>query len=189
MVLADMLMLLFRVAESPWAIAAAEVKDLISLVTLQPFFQGTDVQDAGCRSERFQSVDLLNYHSERLPVVDVSSLLGYERAPEVLSTRIAIVEVSAEPDTPQEADNIGASIGKRLGLILDRAYETTFLVEEVDVPVPSPYVQAAYVGTNGLLVKRLAIAPLIHRVVAQNSQLQTHLEQPEQSIIPAFAGP
>ena len=141
---------------------------MISLVSLQPFFQSV----ACCSSSRSQLEGLLNYHGEHLPVVDVSSWLGYGRAPKVLSTRIAIVEAEFESydehniASQQTVDHSKGQTKttKKLGLILDRAYETTYLPDAVDVSTPSAFVQGAFEGSDGLLVKRLAIAPLVNQI-------------------------
>jgi len=143
-------MLLFQIADEPWAIAAAEVKDLVPLVTLQPY--------AGA-AERVAApiAGLLNYHGEHLPVVDVAQSVAHQRAPSVLSTRIAIVEMPIEAPVEAPAE---ASV-TRLGLILDRAYETAYLTESVNLPVNSPYVSATLEGPDGI-VQQLAIANLLN---------------------------
>ncbi|MEL6468969.1 MAG: chemotaxis protein CheW [Cyanobacteria bacterium J06623_4] len=136
-------MLLFQVEDEPWAIAAAEVKDLVSLATLQALSSAV--------TEQYQQLaGVLNYHGELLPVIDVSAVIGGQAAPQALSTRIAVVDSDGD-------DNA------RYGLVLDRAYETAYLSEKVCLPFPDRYVQAALKGPQGV-VRRLAIAPLLNHI-------------------------
>lgn len=139
-----MLMLLFQVEDEPWAIAAAEVEDIVSLASLQAL--------SSVATEQYQQLaGVLNYHGESLPVIDVSAVLGGQPAPQALSTRIAVVKDSGGED------------GARYGLILDRAYETAYLSETVCLPFHDRYVQAALKGPQGV-VRRLAIAPLLSHI-------------------------
>ena len=159
-------MLLFQIADEPWAIAATEVKDLIPLATLQPY-SGSD------SSNGTQIAGLLNYHGEHLPVIYVAHRIARQRTPFALSTRIAIVEAqstarktASQPDgniavplagiTADPAEDGGAAFKKR-GLILGRAYETAYLSKTVDLPVSSPYVNATLAGPEGI-VQQLATA-------------------------------
>lgn len=79
-----MLMLTFQIKEEPWAIAADEIEALEPLVALQklPYSAG-------------QFAGLLNYHGERLPVIDVSAFVSGESVPLSLGTRIAIVSTAS----------------------------------------------------------------------------------------------
>jgi len=163
MVFAYMLMLLFQIADESWAIAVSEVKDLIPLVTLQPYSGATfraeeasaedsikdSIKDSSHERTDAHIFGLLNYHGEHLPVIDIAQLIARQRAPSALSTRIAIVELAATGDAAPQ----------KRGLILDRAYETAYLSKNVDLPANSPYVDATLEGPNGI-VQQLATAKL-----------------------------
>jgi len=148
-----MLMLLFQVEDEPWAIAAPEVTDLISLASLQTLSSVVSEQS-------LQLAGVLDYHGESLPVVDVSAAVGGQPAPQALITRIAVVE--------SEGDE-----GLRYGLILDRAYETAYLSEEVCLPLYDRYIHSAMKGPQGL-VRRLAIAPLLNQIKQPAAHPATH---------------
>lgn len=154
-------MLLFRVGDEPWALAAADVKDIVPFVTLQPFTaamqrgsaeQLSDSQIASPDSAGL--VGLLNYHGDRIPVVDVSALMGHPCATQVMSTRIAIVELLA--------DDVGNECVAKLGLILDRAYEMADLSERVVIPIQQAYVQEMFKGPQAQVIRRLSISPLLY---------------------------
>lgn len=158
-------MLLFQVEAQPWAIAAADVKDLIPLAMLQPYAQlsrGRLTQvSAEFAPEPSVAAGLLNYHGERLPVLDVSLAIARRRASSMFSTRIAIVGVESLSDAESGPDD-DAPI--RCGLILEGAYETAHLSEPVSLPVYEPYVQQVLKGKGATqVVRQLAIAPLVHQ--------------------------
>ncbi len=132
---AAMLMLLFQIGDERWAIAASEVKAVIPLVNLQPHSQP-------------MIAGLLNYHGEILPAVDVSALIARKAAPQMLSTRAVIVE----------------NIGQRLALVVERAGETAWLSETVNLPAQNAYTCAVMKNSVGTIVQRLAIAPLFKQV-------------------------
>lgn len=136
-----MLMLLFRIKDEPWALSIAEVKDLIPLVKLQ-----------SCEHLGENVVGILNYHGEHLPVVDVSSIVAHQRAPDAFSTRIAIIELEKI----------------KLGLILDQAYETTDLTKTVDIPLQTftdtSFIQALFTNAEGSVIQQLALAPFLSKV-------------------------
>ncbi|MEO1395094.1 MAG: chemotaxis protein CheW [Cyanobacteria bacterium J06634_5] len=128
-----MLVLLFHIGEARWALEAAEIQDILSLVDLQMLPGGTSAASLGGDRANSPSLNcrLLNYHGDLIPVVDVGQAVAGEPAPELLSTRIAIVL------QPRPA---GAPL--RLGLILDRASETIDLSEKVPVPLSRRYVRS-----------------------------------------------
>lgn len=164
-------MLLFRIADEPWAIAATEVKDLIPLVTLQPY-KGAYSPAEGALADNLAATKhiagLLNYHGEYLPVIDVAQSVAQQPAPIALSTRIAIVEAPVEPGLN------GNSWSKKLGLILDQADQTAYLSEAVDLPVNSPYLRATLKGPEGI-VQQLAIASFFNAVAEPRSPLSGEL--------------
>lgn len=113
-------MLLFHVGEECWAIAASDIKNLISRVALQPVSRSGQ-----------QVAGLLNYYGDPLLTFDVSVILGARPAPDALSARIAIVEADTEITA---------------GLILDCACEIADLSEAVTtLPEDLPGCQSAYV--------------------------------------------
>lgn len=148
-----MLMLLFYVEEECWAIAANDIKNLASLVTLQPFSK--DAQSA---------IGLLNYHGEPLLTFDVSAILGNCAAPNALSTRIAVVETAAETTA---------------GLILDRAYTSAKLSSSVtSLPSELPdcrnsYIQAVWKEPDGGIIRQLAVAPFLTTQLSSAAAGQT----------------
>ncbi|MEL7333539.1 MAG: chemotaxis protein CheW [Cyanobacteria bacterium J06560_2] len=140
-------MLMFQVDGEPWALATTAVKDLIPRVDLQP-----------CAYVGDGVVGLLNYHSEHVPVMDISAVVGSQPSSDLFSTRIAIVEV----------DEASTS----LGLILDRAAETTHLSRTLELPTQSPFIQATYESPSGQVVRQLALPPLFLRMHSQRMPLQ-----------------
>jgi chemotaxis signal transduction protein len=132
--LAAMLMLLFQIGDERWAIAASEVKAVVPLVDLQPHSQP-------------MIAGLLNYHGEILPAVDVSALIARKAAPQMLSTRAVIVEN-----------------GQRMALVVERAGETAWLSETVNLPAQNAYSCAVMKNPKGEIVQRLEIAPLFQQV-------------------------
>jgi chemotaxis signal transduction protein len=143
-----MLMLLFQIGDERWALAAAEVKAVIPLVNLQPHSQP-------------MLAGLLNYHGEILPAVDVSAVIAHRAATQMLSTRAVIIESGI----------VEHGARQRMALVVERAGETAWLSETVDLPVQNAYVCAAMKNSKGEIVQRLAIAPLFEQVFEQVFQL------------------
>ena len=156
-----MLMLLFQVGDAPWAVAAAEVKDLMPLVTLQPL---TPTAIEGMPEREANLAGLLNYHGDRIPVFDVSTLLGQNATTQSKSTRIALVEVAtgdkSEPAKPASSKTTPTK--QKLGLILDKAYETADLKEKVTIPTQDTYVQELLKGPAEQVVRRLKLSELLY---------------------------
>ncbi len=147
-----MLMLLFRIGDERWALAASEVRAVIPLVDLQPHSQP-------------MVAGLLNYHGEILPAVDVSALITGKAAPQLLSTRAVIVESnSAISSERSSALNRRQDSNQLLALVVERAGETAWLSETVSLPAVSAYAYAAMKNATGDIVQRLAIAPLFEQV-------------------------
>ncbi|MEM9087869.1 MAG: chemotaxis protein CheW [Cyanobacteria bacterium P01_F01_bin.53] len=130
-----MLVLLFHIGTERWAIAASDIKDVLPFVRLQTFAKGVDTAIIGS--------GLLNYRGEVMPAVDVSAMVAGTKTPQLLSTRIAIVEKKVEKrgetvldkSLDARSERHGASQAEgaaeviRLGLILDRASEMAQLAE------------------------------------------------------------
>lgn len=146
-----MLMLLFRVENERWAIAAADIQAIIPRVNLQEM-PHSHPMIAG----------LLNYHGEMLPAVDVSALIANRAAPPLLSTRMVIVECGRL--CGGEQNGIQHNPIQRLALVVERAGETGWLSEAVNLPKQSVYAQAALKDSQGGIVQHLAIAPLFKQV-------------------------
>ncbi len=134
-------MLLFRVESERWAIAASEIQAVIPLVDLQKM-PHSHPTIAG----------LLNYHGQRLPVVDVSVAIAQRQAPPLMSTRIVIIEKQHSAKQPQ-----------RMGLIVDRASKTEQLTETSDWIAKNEYAQATYQTPLGESVHRLALASFFNQ--------------------------
>jgi len=168
-----MLMLLFQVGDEPWALAAADVKDLVPLVTLQPFTTGaSDADKLGAESHRARWVGLLNYHGDRIPVIDVSAALGHADTAQMMSTRIALVEQTKAHDAHDidaTSTNVNiADVGfghQRLGLILDRAYATVDLSEEIALDIQQAYVESLFKGPQSQVVRRLDVSSLLYSII------------------------
>ena len=146
-----MLMLLFQVGEVRWAIAANEVSAVVPNVGLQKM---SHYHLKG----RSAVVGFLNYHSEILPAVDVSALIGTQPAPPLLSTRIVIAEANL------------AGEYRKLALVVERAGETMMLQNRVSLPAQHPYVQSALENADGEIIQQLAIAPLLEAVLGTSTQ-------------------
>ncbi len=134
-----MLVLLFHIGTERWAIAASDIKDVLPFVRLQTFAKGVDTAIIGS--------GLLNYRGEVMPAVDVSAMVAGTKTPQLLSTRIAIVEKKVEKKLEKRGETVldksldarseqhgvsqteGAAEVIRLGLILDRASEMAQLAE------------------------------------------------------------
>lgn len=149
-----MLMLLFKVGNTRWALSAAEVKTIIPLVALQK----TNAAQPPKMGADTALLSWLNYHGEMTPAIDTSMWIVGSPAPQLLSSRIAILKFQAiEP----------ASISQ-LGLILDSAGETAQLLEGPSLPAQlgsqSPFTQALWKDSQGNIVQQLALAPIFERV-------------------------
>jgi chemotaxis signal transduction protein len=151
-----MLMLLFRVGAGHWAIAASEIVSVAPLLDLQPISPAHPVVSGW-----------LNYRGELLPAVDVSALITGQAVPQLLSSRILIIERAqtkcAQTERVQADGHDGpqtAAAIQKIALLVDQAKEMAVLSEPVHLPSQSVYTQAAFKGPQGEAVQQLAIAPL-----------------------------
>lgn len=146
-----MLMLLFRVKDETWALPTAEIKELISLVTLQ-----------SCSYSKNSVSGLLNYHGEYLPVIDVSNVIAQQRATHAFSTRIAVVDIEVDSSNSTTAASVF-----RLGLILEKAYKIPYLTQSADLSsqksMTAPLVHSVFQGAEGV-VQRLSTSALLSQV-------------------------
>ena len=139
-----MLMLLFRVGEEPWAIAASEVHEVVPLVALQP------IEPLSASTTSTSLAGTMRYRGATIPVVDVSALVRKQAAKQALDTRIAIVTL--------KANGIGC---RRLGLVLSQMSEAVQLNPVTTVPITNRYVHSIWQAIAGKeIVNRLAIEPI-----------------------------
>ncbi|MFK8183754.1 MAG: chemotaxis protein CheW [Phormidesmis sp.] len=127
-----MLMLLFWIGNERWAIAAADIKDVLPLVNLQrlPHSHPT-------------LAGLLNYRGDMIRTLDISNLITGQAAKPIMSTRIVVVEVAGEP----------------LGLVVERAEETAQLTLQNTAVGHSAYAQATLQDEQGV-IQQLALETL-----------------------------
>ncbi len=176
-------MLLFKVGNTRWALSATEVQTIIPLIALQK----TSTAQTPKMSANAALLNWLNYHGEMMPAIDISMWIVGSPAPQILSTRIAILESQAK-ETARETAKETASVS-RLGLILDSAGETSQLFEGPSLPAhmssQSPLTQALWKDSQGNIIQQLALAPLFERVFGLRSEL---LESPTVSsnVSPTF---
>ena len=151
-----MLMLLFRVGEESWAIAANEVREVLPLVALQAMAQGWS--DGASHSSYWQA-GLMNYRDQTLPVVDVSALLSGQAAEQTLNTRIVVIEVD------ESAGELAGQSRRQVGLMLSHASNTTQLMPLANIPVASRYVHSTWqLSKTAEVVYQLATAPILAQV-------------------------
>ena len=151
-----MLMLLFRVGEEPWAIAVAEVCEVVPLVALQAMSQGWS--DGVSHSAAWRA-GLMNYRGATIPVVDVSALLSGQAAEQTLNTRIVVVEAGERVD-----ESVGQS-RREVGLVLPNVSETTSLEAVNNIPTVSRYVHSTWQQPAfANVIYRLAIDPIVQQV-------------------------
>lgn len=175
-------MLLFRVGNEPWAIAVSQVQAVVPLVTLQKLPYGLFNQPKSSQLECNQtkpsqpnSIELMTYRGQNVPVIDVSALMSNRPSPQTLNTRIAIVEATAPTD---KAHRQPANLS--VGLILEQVSETAALEPVVNIPTASPYVQANWqMASNNQVIRQLAIDPIV---------AQVHQKPLESRFAPSFNG-
>ena len=155
-----MLMLLFRVGVEPWAIAAAEVCEVVPLVALQAMSQGWS--DGTSYSEPWRA-GLMDYRGRTIPVVDIAALLSGQAAEQTLNTRIVVVEAGERSD-----DWVGQG-RRQVGLVLPNVSETTQLAPVDDIPTASSYVHSTWqLPAIAKVVYRLATDSIIEQVYQTN---------------------
>lgn len=135
-----MLMLLFWIGTERWAIAAADIKDVLPLVKLQPV-PHSHPELAG----------LLNYRGEMVRTLDISKVITRQAAPLIMSSRIVVVQVADQ----------------HLALVVERAEETTRLVETNELIKPGSYSQATLKDQQGV-VQQLALSPLLEHALKKS---------------------
>ena len=153
-------MLLFRVGEERWAIAASQIQDVIPLVNLQKTPYSCSV-----------AAGLLNYHGDLLTAVDVSQLIRQKAVPQAMSTRIIVVQkinpLSTQPATEGKMH--------RLALLVAQASEMANVSKVTSEIAQHRYAEAMLQMDSGEAVQQLAIAPIFE---------QLHRLHPFQSVGP-----
>ena len=138
-----MLMLLFQLGNSRYAVPAREVVEITSMVELETLPKTPDYV-AG----------LFNYHGLHVPVLDLCSLVSGQACSKRITTRIIIVDFPL-------AD--GAS--RTLGLLAEHVTETLQIDEQeftdTGIAVPdAPFIGRAAHSDQGL-IQQLSIAELV----------------------------
>ena len=138
-----MLMLLFQLGNSRYAVPAREVVEIASMVELEPL-PGTPDYIAG----------LFNYRGQHVPVLDLCLLINNQACSNLVTTRMILVDFPL------------ASGGTRtLGLLAERVTETMDIDEQdftdTGITIPdAPFVGRAAHSEQGL-VQRLSITELV----------------------------
>lgn len=160
-----MLVLLFWIGKERWAIAAADIVDIIPYVALQSLPHSNQ-----------QLSGLVNYRSQQVPVVDVAQWLGQSASPQSMSTRIALV--NAPTETADSNGECNSQTTQLLGLILDRACETMVLSTQSILPSSHDLVKATIVGPSEEMVQQLSIAPIAQKVFGAASTAERLADPP-----------
>lgn len=138
-----MLMLLFQLGNSRYAVPAREVVEIASMVELEAL-PGTPDYIAG----------LFNYRGQHVPVLDLCLLINNQACSKLVTTRMILVDFPL------------ASGGTRtLGLLAERVTETIDIDEQdftdTGITIPdAPFVGRAAHSEQGL-VQRLSITELV----------------------------
>lgn len=138
-----MLMLLFQLGNSRYAIPACEVVEIASMVELEPL-PGTPDYITG----------LFNYRGQHVPVLDLCLLINNQTCSKLITTRMILVDFPL------------ASGGTRtLGLLAERVTETIEIDEQdftgTGITIPdAPFVGRAANSEQGL-IQRLSITELV----------------------------
>lgn len=149
-ILTAMLMLLFRVGEERWAIAASHIQDVIPLVDLQKTSYSYPM-----------SVGLLNYHGDMLTTVDVSQLIGDRAAAQAMSTRIVVVKLTDGLSTDL---SIETGTEYRLALMVEQVSETARLSKVASRIAQNTYAEGMFQMASGEVVRQLAIASIFSQL-------------------------
>lgn len=157
-----MLMLLFWIEAERWAIATAEIRDVLPLVNLQPASHSHPML-AGW----------LNYRGNMVRTIDVSKIVAGKAAPVVMSTRVAIAEIA----------------GELLGLIVERVEKTARFPadgsdrkENCDESLRrSAYVQTTMRDDQGV-VHQLSLAAIRRQLKVSDPLSSASVPQPSQHL-------
>lgn len=140
-----MLMLLFQLGDSRYAIPAREVVEVTPWVRLESLAQTPDYV-AG----------LLNYRSEHVPVIDLCRLVNKQSCSNSLTTRIILVRFSAPDGDTRTLGLLAETVTETLSMEDIAFSDTGFKVDE------APFLgQAAQSGQG--LVRKISVAELLPR--------------------------
>jgi chemotaxis-related protein WspB len=152
-----MLLLVFRVAEAPYAVEAGRVVEVVPRVVLRTLPHAPEAL-AG----------LFRYRGRVVPVIDLGVLLGDGPSPPRLSTRIIVVD-----------DHMPARGRARLGLIAEHVVDVRRVDDDRIVPQAPPLGRNPYLGPiasvdSGLIpllaVDRLLAEPLRDALAGSESE-------------------
>ena len=138
-----MLMLLFQLGNSRYAIPAREVVEVTPRVRLEPL-AGTPDYVAG----------LLNYRGEHVPVIDLCQLINSERCRNSLTTRIILVPFSGANGATGTLGLLAEAVTETL-----RIEESAFADTGVKVDT-APYLGRAAHSSQGM-VRSITVADLL----------------------------
>lgn len=130
-------MLVFWIGDKRWAIATADIKEVLPLVNLQ---------EIACVHSGL--VGLIDYRGHMVRTFDLSSAISGKSAPAVISTRIVLVEVN----------------GDRFALIAERVEGIYDLSENVGLSEISSYAQAIWKDAQGI-VQQLSLDAVVAQVL------------------------
>jgi chemotaxis-related protein WspB len=138
-----MLMLLFQLGNSRYAIPAREVVEIASMVELEPLPKTPDY-----------IAGLFNYRGRHVPVLDLCRLVNNQPCNNLFTTRMILVEFP-----------LATGGSRTLGLLAERVTETLQLDEQdftdtgINIP-DAPFIGRATHTEQGL-VRQLSITELI----------------------------
>ena len=138
-----MLMLLFQLGNSRYAIPAREVVEVTPRVRLEPL-AGTPDYVAG----------LLNYRGEHVPAIDLCQLINSERCRNSLTTRIILVPFSGANGATGTLGLLAEAVTETL-----RIEESAFADTGVKVDT-APYLGRAAHSSQGM-VRSITVADLL----------------------------
>jgi chemotaxis-related protein WspB len=142
-----MLLLVFHVADEPYAVEATRVVEVVPRLDLRPLPHAPE-----------GLAGLLRYRGGMVPVIDLGILLGNRPCPPLLSTRIILVD----EQSPARRQPV-------LGLIAEQVGDVRNVDDDRVIPPPSLLGQNPYLGPiasteDGLIpliaVERLLAEPL-----------------------------
>jgi chemotaxis-related protein WspB len=145
-----MLMLLFQLGDSRYAIPARDVVEVTPRVRLEPL-ASTPVYVAG----------LLNYRSEHVPVIDLCQLINSRACRNSLTTRIILVQVRAGDNSTGTLGLLAEAVTETVRIEQDAFADTGVTVDD------APFLGQAAHSSRGL-VRKITVAELLpHHVRSQ----------------------
>ena len=143
-----MLVLTFRIADAPFAIAVGRVVEVVPRVALRPV-PGAPESLAG----------LLHYRGKAVPVVDLAIKMGHPGCGDRLNTRIILVEVGA------------ASL---IGLVAERVDDVREIDEDDEAMAGKRGDDGSFLGAvyqvDGALVQLIEPGPLVKQPAFETAE-------------------